>query len=49
MYLCFIALLMFQSYSKRKPNPETCEEDIEDLKSFISSFDGVVIPDEYLR
>lgn len=32
-----IALLKFQSDSNRKPNPDTCEEDIEELKSIINS------------
>jgi len=30
-----LALLKFQSDSNRKPNPDTSEEDIEELKSII--------------
>jgi len=30
-----LALLKFQSDSHRKPNPDTSEEDIEELKSII--------------
>lgn len=32
----FLALLKFQSESNRKPNPDTCEEDIEELKLLIN-------------
>jgi len=32
-----LALLKFQSDSNRKPNPDTAEEDIEELKSMIHS------------
>jgi len=31
-----LALLKFQSDSHRKPNPDTSEEDIEELKSIIN-------------
>lgn len=38
MYLIFVtALLKFQNDSNRKPNPATCEEDIEELKLIINS------------
>lgn len=51
--LYFIALLRFQFDSNRKPNPDTSEEDIEELKSIISYFDKIPINidlfDEYYR
>lgn len=33
--MILLALLKFQSDSNRKPNPDTSEEDIEELKSII--------------
>jgi len=49
-----LALLKFQSDSNRKPNPDTSEEDIEELKSIInSSLDenntNIGVFDEYYR
>ncbi|XP_050422077.1 SUMO-activating enzyme subunit 1 [Adelges cooleyi] len=47
-YYLTSSLLMFYCFFKRKPNPETCEEDIDELKSIISSLEGASeIPDEY--
>lgn len=48
LYL-FKALLRFQSDSQRKPNPDTSEEDIEELKSILSSLDQKNNFDEYYR
>ncbi|XP_026811763.1 SUMO-activating enzyme subunit 1-like [Rhopalosiphum maidis] len=36
LYFLTSALLKFQSESNRKPNPDTCEEDIEELKLLIN-------------
>ncbi|XP_027839917.1 SUMO-activating enzyme subunit 1 [Aphis gossypii] len=35
-YFLTSALLKFQSESNRKPNPDTCEEDVDELKSIVN-------------
>lgn len=39
IYFYFIALLKFQCNFNRRPNPDTCEKDIEELKTIIGSLD----------
>ncbi|XP_050541810.1 SUMO-activating enzyme subunit 1 [Daktulosphaira vitifoliae] len=47
-YYLTSALLLFHCLYDRKPNPQDSEEDIDKLKSIISSLNGVDISDEYL-
>ncbi|VVC43683.1 THIF-type NAD/FAD binding fold [Cinara cedri] len=46
-YYLTSALLRFQCESNRKPNPDTCEEDVEELKSIISSFEQITDIEAY--
>lgn len=42
--ILLIALLRFQSESNRKPNPDTSEEDLIELKSHILAFEDGTLP-----